>query len=470
MGAIISSTVSLGLTYCCCNSVGSLCNACLGSTAEGTTGRKRSVLLLTLAVVLALWFQYTVGPAIVAEHGMWWTVLQLIPGLSKRIHHTWLDSCADYEGDAALLSQCAGQAGVYRVMLVSFVFFCASAAAAKVQPSLNREAWPAKYGTFLAAVALTIFFDNSPIFTGFFLVLSRIGAAIFLILQQIILIDVAYNWNENWVDRADEQDRLSFGSGSSWLHAIVGTCISFYVLSLAGIVVLYTHFDGCASNVWVITLTLLGVIALTAVQLSGSEGSLLTSSILSLYAVYLAYSMVSKNPNGECNPQLGQDDSWGIAAGLFLTAVSLAWTGLSWTAEERLGVKGVQTTQSVTHAPEPQAVRPEGTLDLNVPFMSADSQAPSGLVMDPESGVTYTSMSGSHLWKLNVVMVLISCYISNVLTGWGTMNALDDEKNAANPTAGRVNMAMIGISQWFAIGLYIWTLVAPRLFPDRDFS
>ena len=53
------------------------------------------------------------------------------------------------------------------------------------------------------------------------------------------------------------------------------------------------------------------------------------------------------------------------------------------------------------------------------------------------------------------------------LTGWGT---LEDESQAANPTLGRVNMAIIGVSQWLAIMLYIWTLVAPRIFPDRDFS
>jgi hypothetical protein len=34
---------------------------------------------------------------------------------------------------------------------------------------------------------------------------------------------------------------------------------------------------------------------------------------------------------------------------------------------------------------------------------------------------------------------------------------------------GPVNMIMIAISQWMALLLYAWTLVAPRLFPDRDF-
>jgi len=62
-----------------------------------------------------------------------------------------------------------------------------------------------------------------------------------------------------------------------------------------------------------------------------------------------------------------------------------------------------------------------------------------------------------------------------MLTGWGTIQGIvgqDDEQHhtAANPTVSRVNMAMVGVSQWSALILYSWTLVAPRLFPDRDFS
>ena len=77
----------------------------------------------------------------------------------------------------------------------------------------------------------------------------------------------------------------------------------------------------------------------------------------------------------------------------------------------------------------------------------------------------------SEIWKLNIVMALISCWIAMTLTGWGIIEELDSNQvNMANPTASRVNMAIIGISQWLAIGLYIWTLAAPRLFPDRDFT
>lgn len=488
MGAAISSTLSLGITYCCASVTGSLCNSCLGSTAAGTTGRKRSVLLLTIATAVALYFQYVVGPAIVSQSGTVWKMYRWVPGVGKWVYASWHDDCAAYDledhSEQKLMEQCAGNAGVYRPTAVATLFFAVSAIATRFQPHLNREAWPAKYGIFFFAVLFTMFLSSGPLFTGIYLWLARVGAALFLILQQIILIDVAYNWNEDWVDRADQADRLVYGTGgSTWLRAIVATCAAFYIAVITGIAILYKYFgENCPANNWIITLTLLGIVALTAIQLSGSEGSLLTSSIMSLYVTYLAYSMVSKNPaGGTCNPTLGNNDVWGICIGLFFTAVSLGWTGWSWTAEDRLNVDGVQSARTVT------VTRPnnnDGQVNLDVPFLDPDEQPTQGLVMDADatgqgnssSSSSSTSNAGCyHVWKLNVVMALISCFVAMTLTGWGFITRIDYGEDgtgtsAANPTVGRVNMAMIGISQWLAILLYTWTLAAPRLFPDRDFS
>jgi hypothetical protein len=191
---------------------------------------------------------------------------------------------------------------------------------------------------FLIRTLVYNVYSQLPLFTGFFLWTSRIGATVFVVLQQVILIDVAYNWNDDWVEKSNEADRISYGSGGSWLKAIVGMCVLMYSASIAGIGLLYHFFDGCPENTWVITLTLLGIVAMTALQLAGQDGSLLTSSVMSVYAVYLCFSIVSKNPNGSCNPRLGHNDVSGIVIGLTLTAISLAWTGWAWSAEQRLTV------------------------------------------------------------------------------------------------------------------------------------
>lgn len=304
----------MAAVYCCCTASQSLCNACFGTVAVGTTGRKRSVLLLAGVIAASLWFRYGVGPAIVGQTGWIGSMTRYVPGAKNLIYEAWIDGCDDENADGDRLDtveECAGNAGVYRPTFLATLYFAVNAIATKFSPTLNREAWPAKYALFGLGLLVTVFMPNGPLFSGFYLWLARFGAALFVVLEQVILIDVAYNWNDDWVERANESDRLSFGSGSGWLHSIVGVCVALYVSSLSGIIYLYHNYTGlgdydsddgdgdvresCAGNTWVITLTLLGIIGVTALQLLGtSEGSLLTSGVISLYAVYLCFTIVGK--------------------------------------------------------------------------------------------------------------------------------------------------------------------------------
>jgi hypothetical protein len=85
-----------------------------------------------------------------------------------------------------------------------------------------------------------------------------------------------------------------------------------------------------------------------------------------------------------------------------------------------------------------------------------------------EEGETEAAPGGfSNSWKLNVVLGIVSCWYAMALTGWGSIKA---GGGVANPEAGEVSMWMIIASQWLALSLYLWTLIVPRLFPDREFS
>lgn len=85
-----------------------------------------------------------------------------------------------------------------------------------------------------------------------------------------------------------------------------------------------------------------------------------------------------------------------------------------------------------------------------------------------EGAVVEESNKGfSNSWKLNAVLALISCWFAMTLTSWGSIETGGDR---ANPEVGEVSMWMLIASQWLFMVLYLWTLVAPRLFPDRDFS
>ena len=185
----------------------------------------------------------------------------------------------------------------------------------------------------------TVFIPNDPLFQPIFLWIARVGSVLFILLQQVILIDIGYNWNESWLSKSDQAELDEGpGKGKKWLGAILVSCAILYICSLAGIIIMYIHFSGCQSNNAFISITLILSLICTAVQLTISEtGSLLTSGCMTIYATYLCGASVSRNPDTICNPVLGETSTWSIVVGLLFALISLTWTGFSYTSDKRLG-------------------------------------------------------------------------------------------------------------------------------------
>lgn len=454
MGAVISyiiSSLSLCMGYCAYQSASSLCEACFGNSSPYSTGRKRSILLLAITVALALLFQYSWAPSVQSGN-----YITRIPIIGSRLQEAWKGQCYDaFDGDFNLVMKCMGNAGVYRATFTSFFFFVCMAVIANAKPSFNRSAWPAKYTIFILTTLLTFFVPNLPLFSGIFLWIARLGASLFLVVQQIILIDLAYSWNEAWVQNSIDADSVEYGTGGKWLVAIVAAIVVLYSGCMISVIFLYRHFSGCALNDTLITITLLLIIAITAVQLNSEGGNLLTSATMSVYAMYLLISAVSHNPNDTCNPLLGDNGTFEIIVGLALTFLSLVWTGWSWTNERVLTSSGLKenSSQSIMNTDRP--------LDgLDIPFLEEQNNYVGGVVVDQSDDDGNSINTSNELWKLNIVLALVSCWITVSLTGWGTIQSEEEI----------VNLWFITLSQWLAMGLYAWTLAAPVLFPDRDFS
>ena len=148
--------------------------------------------------------------------------------------------------------------------------------------------------------------------------------------SQIILIDLAYNWNDAWVANADADERDEPGSGAAWLKALLFVSAFIMVLSYTALGFLIHFFAGCSSNSAFLWLTLVLTLGATVVQLTGDEGSLLTSAVMTGYSVFLAYSAVSNNPDETCNPMLGQDNWLDITLGIVFIVASMTWTCFSY--------------------------------------------------------------------------------------------------------------------------------------------
>jgi len=298
---------------------------------------------------------------------------------------------------------------------------------------------------------------------------ARVGSVIFILLQQVILVDIAYNWNSAWLDRSDKAElEEGPGKGKKWLAAILIACGILFAASLAGIIIMFIYFRGCATNDAFISITLVMTLLCTVVQLTTSDtGSLLTSGCMAIYATYLCGAAVSKNPDAECNPKLGESSTWSIVIGLLIAFISLMWAGWSYTTDKRLGGSGRTDAASDDHdrVDEEKPTKAGGLVVNNNEYYGAADSDPSESANNEPAPINPASFGSS--WKLNAVLALICCWYAMTLTGWG---AIEKRGDIANPDVGEVSMWMLIASQWLSLLLYLWTLVAPSLFPDRDFS
>lgn len=164
--ASLVTCIVTGATWCFCTACASLLNACCGNDKPSTlppsvtSGRKRSVLLLLFAIVIALVFQYAVAPAILDA-----------PASVGYIRDAWISGCEDLSDDLQVV--CVGNSGVYRPMLAATLFFVLAAVAAACKPTANREAWPAKIILFLFGVLAMCFIPNKPLFADIYLNIAR---------------------------------------------------------------------------------------------------------------------------------------------------------------------------------------------------------------------------------------------------------------------------------------------------------
>lgn len=47
---------------------------------------------------------------------------------------------------------------------------------------------------------------------------------------------------------------------------------------------------------------------------------------------------------------------------------------------------------------------------------------------------------------------------------------MQENDSQSDPRTGRVAMWIQAAGQWVAILVYLWSLVAPKIFPNRDFG
>lgn len=367
-----------------------------------------------------------------------------------------------------------GEQAVFRLSLGNFMLFSGLALVMSLPaPVKYKDDWRDAYihhGGYIVKILLwfvcniiPFFFSNGVI--AAYAAVSKVVSPLFLAIQTLIIIDITQEWNDAWVEEGYEDQR--------YLYALLVGTIGNYIGSIVLIVLSYVWFApsansiDCSFNISLITLGLMMCVVLSLITLHprvkevNPGASVFVSSSMVLYVAYLGFSALQSEPRDyECNvlgQKLSAASSTTLAMGMVLTLASTVWaafragsnTHTFSTAEESL-LDDVDTTVNT----EMTSVQQEAgmTRDSHVASTATNTDTP------VREHVTYSYV------QFYIIFALASMYTGMLMTGWGSGTIQKDMIDV-----GWTSVYVKTAAQWVAAALYIWTLIAPILLPDRQF-
>jgi serine incorporator 1/3 len=253
--------------------------------------------------------------------------------------------------------------------------------------------------------------------------IARVFAAIFIVLQLIILLEFVYAINEWLLERDDAFARVM----------LVASTLLLIVGSIVGLGFLYTYWapnGGCSLNIFFITFALILFLLYAFISISPwrvESAGLLTSAVVFCFCTYYTWSALQSQPPGECTPS---GDGGGSAVRIIGFIIALLAMGI--------------TTVN-----------------------SGRSSAAFSLRNDPEAGQGEDDDALPYRPDFfYVIFMLASAYMAMLLIGW---DMLGEEQGEFTIDKGWGSVWAKIVASWLCAALYTWSLIAHNIFTGREF-
>ncbi|KAM3595616.1 uncharacterized protein V6R79_000004 [Siganus canaliculatus] len=454
MGACLAVSSLASCASCLCGSASCLLSSCCPSAYNSTMSRLAFSFLLLLGTLVS--------------------VIMILPGMEEHLKKI-PGFCNDgsYIAGKVNCDIIVGYKSVYRMCFaMACFFFLFSIIMIRVRSSKDPRAaiqngfW---FFKFLALVGITVgaFFIPDGTFTTVWYYFGVVGSFMFILIQLILLVDFAHSWNQSWLAKAEE------GNSKGWYAALLSCTIFNYAAAFTAMVlfyVFYTKPDDCTEHKVFISLNfifciIVSIVAvLPKVQEAQPSSGLLQASVISLYTMYVTWSAMTNNLNKNCNPSLLSlvqptaspqpvptrapgDVQWWDAQGIVGLLIFLFCTLYA-------------SIRSSNNAQVNRLMQTEEGQGLTAAAEASEGEDGVRRAVDNEEDAVTYSYSFFHF-----CLFLSSLYIMMTLTNW--------YKPETDYSAMQSTMAAVWVkisSSWLGLALYLWTLVAPLVLPDRDFN
>nr|XP_022341511.1 serine incorporator 1-like isoform X2 [Crassostrea virginica] len=465
MGCIIGSLA------CCCGSAAcSLCCAACPSCKNSTATRIAYSLLLIMGTIVASIF---LAPGLQTE-------LEKIPALCKDLK---IDTINVNIQDAYLkCSDLVGYLSVYRIcfaMTGFFVLFCIIMINVKTskdpRSGIQNGFWAIKV-LVLIAICVGAFFIPRGEFGIAWMYVGLAGAFLFIIIQLILLIDFAHGWAESWVEKYEETEAKCYYFGLLFFTFL------FYAVSITAVILFYIYYasgENCGLHKFFVSFNLILSVAVSVIAILpkiqdvNPRSGLLQSSIITGYIMYLTWSAMSNNPDKTCNPNIeniivpkngtssttsdnyvkANNFDWQSLLALLMWILAVLYSSIRTSSHSQVG-KLTMSEKTVLQSDSGDAPLVDGASD------SGDEEKGKQHVWDNEEEAVAYSYSFFHF-----MLALASLYVMMTLTNWYSPSSDFKSLNANMPSVW-VKI----VSSWVCVALYVWTLVAPMVLRNREFS
>lgn len=374
----------------------------------------------------------------------------------------------------SIAERCFGDQAVYRISFALAVFFLFMLLGS-VSTAFHRGFWGLKLALWVVLTAVAFFIPNT--FYNVYSDIARVVSIVFLLLMVLLLVDFAYTLQEKVFDRIEARDVAMSEEYETvglcqnpWKMVYLVICAALLILGFAGVVKMYSFStaNGCGGNVAFLSITLVIGLILTIMSVLEAFGGrgLLCPSVVFVYAVWLVWSAMTSSPDEQCNPYGAETNEAGsIIVGLLVSGLSLAYT--SYSAANSAGSlcgggdcdDDLKSSLITTRDDDEEAGRARSGSDASGSDHGHDSDD------DREDTGERKPERKERAWFFHFIMLAASLYMAMLLSNWGGSST-----ESSTRSVGETSMWIKIASQWVTFALYFWTLVAPKCFPDRDFS
>lgn len=283
--------------------------------------------------------------------------------------------------------------------------------------------WPLKLLLWLGAF-VGMFFIPSENLAHFWLA-AVIISVLYIVLQSLFFVNFAHDVAEYWVGLYEETEN------GFYQFLLIGTTLLLNGAALTGTILFYIHYTHTLDVVFTsvnlaLAIIQTGLAILPSVQAANPRSGILQPSFVNFYNTYLVGSAILSHHNIKVHSSLGD---WALYVGLLLTFLSIVYAAYT-----------------------------TGSSGRKLLLKSAESDDKLGGESGEDSSYNYSFF--------HLVFIMAAFYAAMVISGW--------EKPFFDPnfqTQEQSVSAWIKIgSSWLGSCLFMFSLVAPLIFTDRDFG